>query len=274
MLTQLYWKIRMKDHISTLMPARVYLELKHYMFMLTKFRQYRSLQKKRLVVTKDSYSYKPFDDSQSIFIHIPKCAGVAINKTLYGNLAGGHITLNQYVNIFKPKELMDYFKFTIVRNPWDRIVSAYHFLEAGGFGPEDKQWFDKELRQFKDFNDFVLNWVNHENIQKWHHFRPQYHYMLEDNNKVELDFLGFVENIDNDFQYITQRLGVTSKITKSNNSKHKSYIEYYNNQTKDIIADIYEKDIDMLGYDFDNSNLKTQINNRNSKYNCMIELDL
>ena len=90
--------------------------------------------------TDDGYSFKPFDQCGCIFIHIPKCAGVSVSKALFGNLAGGHSRVVDYQLVFNSNEYSNYFKFTFVRNPWDRLVSAFFFLKKGGFNDADKKW--------------------------------------------------------------------------------------------------------------------------------------
>ncbi len=256
----------MKNFVFGMLPSTLYLRLKHGAFKKKQPVEYQKLQQERQVVTEEGYSYKPFVESESIFIHIPKCAGVSINKTLYGNLAGGHKTLNQYVKIFTPDELQHFFKFTIVRNPWDRLVSAYHFLEKGGLSERDKAFFDSELKGYRDFNDFVLRWVSPENIHKAHHFRPQHHYILERYGKITLDFVGFVENMESDFAYIAKNLGKDCMVKSTNRSDHKKYTDYYTEETKQIVADVYQKDIALLGYNFDNTQLETQIKQRDELY--------
>ena len=216
----------------------------------------------RRSVSQDGYTYEPFDINKTIFVHIPKCAGVSVNKALFGNLGGGHTSLNGYTMVFEPKYLAEYFKFTVVRNPWDRLVSTYFFLKKGGFGENDRRWFEQELMEFKDFDDFVKNWLNRNNIWKTHLFRPQYHYMFEYRNKVNLDFVAFFENIDEDFSYIAKRIGCNSSLPNLNSSKHTPYTDYYNEVTTNIVAEAYAEDIKMLGYDFDNSNIQKQLTNR------------
>ena len=101
------------------------------------------------------YTYKSFDETQSIFVHVPKCAAVSVCKTLYGNLAGGDMTLAGYAAIFEPKALRSYFKFTFVRNPFSRLVSAFDFLQKGFINDADKAWFESELAGYSDFQSFV-----------------------------------------------------------------------------------------------------------------------
>ena len=66
-----------------------------------------------------------------IFIHIPKCAGCSLKEHLVKNsdnklINSGHESLDVLLKNFSLKT-EDYYKFTFVRNPWDRIVSLYFF---------------------------------------------------------------------------------------------------------------------------------------------------
>lgn len=85
----------------------------------------------------NNYSYKPLDNLKCIFVHIPKTAGISISRSIFGNLGGGHTKIRDYELIFSAKDFNNYFKFTFVRNPWDRIFSAYRFLKNGGINEED-----------------------------------------------------------------------------------------------------------------------------------------
>jgi hypothetical protein len=175
---------------------------------------------------------------------------VSLARTLYGNLAGGHTTLDEYVSIFDPAAFLQYFKFAIVRNPWDRLVSAYCFLKAGGLTEADRKWAEAELHPYDDFDAFVRGWLNRKNIWKWFHFRPQYHYIVEKCQIVTMDFIGSFENLEEDFAYICGKLGKNARLPQHNDSAHLTYTEYYCEATRQIVADVYERDIAQLGYAF------------------------
>jgi hypothetical protein len=251
--------------VLSLLPPRPYLEMKWRYYNLSRSKkELEHARSKRTMITSESYSFIPFDDTKAIFVHIPKCAGVSVCRALFGNLAGGHTTLDEYLNIFEPRYIESYFKFTIVRNPWDRLVSAFHFMQSGGFNEEDRNWFSGELGHFKDFEEFVKGWLNKNNIWKWPHFRPQYHYIVERKGKVKMDCVGFLENIEEDFRYVTKRLGVDCSLQQSNKGNHDDYRSYYNEETMKIVADVYDTDIKLLGYNFDNSSLPAQLAKRSS----------
>ena len=264
----------MKQVLLELLPPRAYLQLKHMQFKRNYPQQFRHMQDLRRTETEQGYSYRPFDETKSIFVHIPKCAGVSVCRAIYGGLAGGHETFNNYLNIFEPRCILNYFKFTIVRNPWDRLVSAYFFLKNGGFNNRDREWFNQELGNVPNFDQFVKQWLNRTNIWKWHHFRPQYHYVLDRRQKVSLDFVDLVENIDADFTYIAGRVGTAGVLPRTNASRHGSYVNYYTQETIDIVTDVYREDIEIFGYNFDNSSVPQQLASRGSgrryllKSNC------
>src|SRR5690348_9215487 len=92
-----------KEHIINALPLRAYLTLKRWNYRLEYKADFRHFEQRRMGAAEHEYSYKPFDDTKSIFVHIPKCGGVAINNAIYGHrLGGGHTTLEEYTNIFEP----------------------------------------------------------------------------------------------------------------------------------------------------------------------------
>lgn len=109
----------MMQQILGMLPPRMYLELKYWDYRRTQKVKFEAMQKRRRNTSENGYSYEPFDKHKSIFVHIPKCAGVSVSRALYGNLAGGHTSFDKYTNIFEPKRISEYFTFTVVRNPWD-----------------------------------------------------------------------------------------------------------------------------------------------------------
>lgn len=172
-------------------------------------------------------------------------------QNLFGNLGGGHIPIYKYYTTYSPKEFDEYFKFTIVRNPWDRIVSAYHFLKEGGFNNTDAVWFKKNLETYEDFNDFVLKWVCKENIFKFMHFIPQ-HCFLGNEGKLLVNKVYKFEKINEMYNDINNRFNLNLFDLHKNKTKNRksNYRSYYNNNTKNIVANVYRKDIELFNYKF------------------------
>jgi hypothetical protein len=229
---------------------------RQHIFKTISPRAHKRFQEMRKFDTEKGRSLKPFDERKCIFVHIPKCAGVSISKSLLGNLGGGHLRIPHYELIFSKREFEDYFKFTFVRNPWDRLLSAFLFLKKGGANKLDKAWADEHLSCFEDFHAFVTTWVNRRNVNTWKHFVPQYKFVCEPGTQTpKVDFIGYFEHIGDDFTYIQKKLGINSNLQHLNKTGggKREYKEYYTDTTREIVADVYEEDIRIFRYDFDNT---------------------
>lgn len=208
----------------------------------------------------------PFDAHRCIFVHIPKCAGNSMVQSLFGNVSFGHGSLKRYQIMFGPEEFNRYFKFSVVRNPFDRLVSAFLFMKQGGMNEKDKRWAERNLTPYAGFDAFVKGWVNRTNIWKGLHFRPQGSFICLEKNRPGLDFIGYLENLEADFDFICRKLNIKTTLLEANRnrSRTKAYWEYYTDETRQIAADAYADDLRILGYNFDNSSLPKQLARRSS----------
>ena len=198
-------------------------------------------------------SIKYIDQYKCIFVHIPKCAGISISQSLFGEVSKAHRSIQEYKSIYPAKDFSEYFKFTFVRNPWDRLVSSFIFLRNGGMNIWDKKWASLNLLDFKDFDSFVHGWLRRENITSWFHFIPQYQYIYLKNGTIPLNFIGSYENLNDDFDYLCDRFSINVELLRLNVSplEGNDYRKYYTAETRRIVAEVYAEDIAMLGYSFD-----------------------
>lgn len=213
--------------------------------------EFAQLQLMKLRST-DEYSCLPFLESKCLFVHIPKTGGLSVNNALFGRNTGGHLTMDKYQMIFDQFELKNLFKFTIVRNPWDRLFSAYSYLKDGGTTDHDKVWSHRNLSKFRDFEEFVLNWVNTKNVISWIHFVPQYRFIMTPiTHKFQVDFIGKFESLDDDFQTVCKQIGRSEiKLPHLNQSNTNDYRSQYNQKMRDVVAKVYIRDIQFFGYAF------------------------
>ena len=226
--------------------------VRYYFFKFKHPKGFKEKQALRQIKSKgDHISLKGFDDLKCIFVHIPKAAGISVNKALFGNYGGSHHQLKDYQLIFSKKEFYEYYKFTFVRNPWDRLVSTYFFLKNGGFHENDKNWFDENLSKYSNFEDFVLHWLTNENIYKWIHFIPQYEFITV-NNKVLVNDIYKLENINDSMNKISSKLNKRIELKHENRNPNRNvkYRDYYSPQTKAIVSSVYKKDIELFDYQF------------------------
>ncbi|EGK8097832.1 sulfotransferase family protein [Campylobacter lari] len=192
-----------------------------------------------------------------IFIHVPKAAGTSIEKAIYetDKWLSGHTKAKDYNQV----EFQKIFSFGFVRNPHDRLVSAFFYLKKGGGNKEDSQWAQKHLNQYNSFEQFVLalNEVKIRNeIFKWIHFAPQYHFLCDKNGDILVNFIGKTENIHNDFQTVLTRLNIKRTLTTSNSSNHCHYLSYYNKTTYQIIYKLYQYDFELFNYKSEKEKIK------------------
>lgn len=208
--------------------------------------------------SRDVISLRPFFDNRCVFVHIPKSAGIAVTTSLFGCVTGSHRPLLEYQTLLTPSEFASFFKFTFVRNPWDRAVSAFQFLKDGGLTQGDVDWANKHIRPQEDFDSFVRRWMTRESVLTWRHFRPQYKYLcLSRENKPAVDFVGRFETLEADYSIVRQKLGIGSSLSKRNVTKDRkqSYQDHYTNESRYIVSQVYAEDIEMFGYAFDDSHV-------------------
>lgn len=234
-------------------------ELRRFLFKVRSPHAYQSLQSLRVEdhARKNGASFKPFLESRSIYVHIPKTAGISVNTSLYDGLTGIHKNIAVFQKAFSKQEYDNFFKFAFVRNPWDRLVSAYLFMKKGGRNDFDKQWAKAHLAPYSNFEDFVIHWLNRENIQLGIHFNPQAGFIcLPTKSNHEMDFIGYFETLQEDYNFVRDRLSTGTILSSQNrNSARKDYRSYYTPETREIVAEVYKEDIELLGYDFDNTSI-------------------
>lgn len=188
-----------------------------------------------------------------IFIHIPRCGGTSIEKSIVGknwfdiNQSTKHLIASTAKKIYKPY-WNDYFKFSFVRNPWDRMVSLKRFKKFYGIS------FRKgKINMGKYMKKFAQIEVDPRSESKNDKFNPIKNAVYLNILNAELDFIGRFENLNEDFEFICKSIGDIPPLLSNDlmhQSNHKHYTEYYNDKKKQIVAEKYAKDIEYFGYEF------------------------
>lgn len=196
--------------------------------------------------------YHPlFDQHQFIFIHIPKTGGLSILNSLFNDdIRVGHKTALQYFRNDEQR-FSDYFKFAFVRNPYDRLFSAYNFLKRGGLRKVDHEFAKEHIFQFQDFQSFVYFLSDGEKAQhilNWKHFKPQYQFVCDLDHNVMVDFIGKYESISKDYEYLRQKFGLGEGLKHVNPSAKSSYRYYYNQEMMEIVKGLYPLDFELFDY--------------------------
>ncbi|MCC5972394.1 MAG: sulfotransferase family 2 domain-containing protein [Pararhodobacter sp.] len=194
---------------------------------------------------------------QCIFTHVPKTGGKSvlaafglpmIGADYDGGLAHiekpyGHRALRNE----REEHLADYFCFAFVRDPLERLASAFFYLAEGGCNRFDAAYRDQYLSVYNgDFLAFVDELELHTGH---HHFRPQAWWLTSREGVLLPDFIGRYENLSSDFSRIADHIGLdTRSLTHLNASRRPPTQACYTESARRKAADIYAADFQLLGY--------------------------
>jgi hypothetical protein len=201
-------------------------------------------EERKKLHSKEANMLQSFLEHKCLFFHIPKAGGISVSKTLFGSLEWGHKDVAYYQNVFGKKTFENLYKFTVVRNPFDRLLSGYNFLQKGGMNNMDKSFSEQYLKDYVSFEDFILNGLENEPIKNWVHFRPQHSFITNKHNKLEVDFIAKLENIKDDFKVINAHFKRDVKLLHENKSEKTKQI--YSTEMKKIIKSIYKRDFELF----------------------------
>lgn len=128
-----------------------------------------------------------------------------------------------------------YYKFTVVRNPWDRLVSEYYWAIRNKPSPPDLDTFiERRLAKARNVHKPSL-------------------YLIDD--RIAVDRICRFENLTDDLEGVRQHLDIPEPLELPK-TKHKSrtekshYREVLNGEQRDKIAEVYKRDIELFGYEF------------------------
>ena len=185
-----------------------------------------------------------FLEKNCLFFHIPKTAGISVSKSLFGDVKWGHRSVAFYKTYYGEDTFNSLYKFCFVRNPYKRLFSAYTFLKEGGINNQDLEFSKSYLKEYINFNEFVLKGLERKEIMNWVHFKPQYTFICDENDKVVMDFIGKVENLKTDFNTVCKHLNIKSELQTLNKSK--IIKSEFSEEIKTIIKLKYQKDFNLF----------------------------
>lgn len=196
------------------------------------------------------------NNKKFIFVHIPKSGGTSVNSALKEycefppELSPGvrnndlpSIAYKKHTNIFDMKkegiDIDQYFKFCIIRNPWDRILSLYfHRI----------QLISRTIDlQEKTFNSWIRRVFLDEKTKRY--WVNQVDYISID-GKLVMDHMIRFENLQFEWTDICKKLNIQKELPHEYKTDHKQSHIYYNKKSKEIIHEMFIRDIEMLDYRF------------------------
>ncbi len=202
-----------------------------------------------------------------LFVHIQKTAGRSFEAVLKEHIPDLENFMGTHDHAVWAKERLsrnwnEYYKVAFVRNPWDRLVSWYTMIQERGKPTWYKRFTGKgkysRMRQYvfensKTFEDFLFNCVDiiEDTDGRKSFAYNQLDYITDGDGSILVDFIGKFENLNKDTQTVFQNLGLeNAALPHKNSSNHKNYRSYYTEETKELVAGRFARDIDFFGYKF------------------------
>jgi hypothetical protein len=202
-----------------------------------------------------------------LFVHIPKTAGQTVAHELdvcklvsipairfrspwCGRLTFGHI---HYPTLCQHGHVPDAFRrtaftFTFVRNSWDRLVSLYHYLRG-------RRWAMHPSTNFRTFLYLVRDHAFEEpglfNAVGISQAASQLAWIRSDGTEFP-SFIGRYENLAADLAIVAGEIGCPDAALRSclNPSSRGHYRDYYDAELRDLVANVYEEEIDRFTFRF------------------------
>lgn len=191
-----------------------------------------------------------------IFIHIPKSGGTSVNSALKqycefppetqpGTRNPNILEVyKKHINIETMKQsgvdINDYFKFSIVRNSWARVLSLYfHRIQL------DSRTIDT---QEKNFNDWVKNVFLNEKLS--HRYWANQLDYITINGVMVVDQIIRFENLLVGWDEVCKKLQIECQLPHHYKTVHSKYSDYYNEESKNIVHNIFKRDIKLFDYEF------------------------
>ena len=206
-------------------------------------------------------------DKKCIFIHIPKCGGTSVEDVIWPKEQGRTEVdlwmgfVSRFENKYQTGGLQHllawqireevgsdvfsaYYKFAFVRNPWDRIVSQFAYMQQR-----------PDLMDFLGMTSGIEFKAYLELIRRKEHVQwmPQVRFLLDQDGSLLVDRIGRLESFNEDCAQIFSAIGLPLDQLPghANRSKREPFQAYYSdNEAIEAVADIFSEDISFLGYKF------------------------
>jgi hypothetical protein len=204
------------------------------------------------------------------FIHVPKTAGSSVAFALWPHadhvnrywMNRGLSLVGIHVNHYAPYRLKkfrthtpaailqrqlpadvfaDLFKFAFVRNPWDLLVSSFHYLLK--HQGHHRSTMASRLRSFADYAAYEIRRGK----------MSQSAMLTCRDGSLLVDFVGRFESLPSDFAYACRRIGVEVELSRANATRHRDYRSFYDDRLAEDVGRFFAADVERFGYAFDDA---------------------
>lgn len=195
-------------------------------------------------------------EHSAIFVHIPKTAGTTMLDVLGAqSVFDTHAPALTYRAV-DPALFARAFKFTIVRNPWDRFASSFHFMKSGTDWPMQQEWAARHIGEldFAGFVDRLRNPLFRQVVMSERFFWPQSFWLTDRKGRLMVDAIYRFEELSTGLPEIAKRLGIrpSGRIpTRRKSDRTDINSLYADAQMVELVGRLYAQDVERFGYRFE-----------------------
>ena len=224
-----------------------------------------------------------YHDYKLIHVHIPRSGGTSIQKELFEDfdgqkvyvgtkpvdlygISGGkvlqHLTCNEMLreNYVSIKMFDNYFKFTVVRNPYYRIISQYLWSIEDKNATSFHDYIVNIVDNFASYGGVIRFPFNKQSEFQILHLRPQWKFIYNDNRndnnintcpKLLVDKVIRMENYEEEVnKFLEEHCDKKTPASKQHKCNYGKTIKnmYTSNELLDIVNKYYKKDFELLDY--------------------------
>lgn len=187
----------------------------------------------------------PYEHYKAFYIHVPKCGGSSINTTLAkqnSTIIPGHTSALAFRRK-NPKKFEKYYKFAHIRNPLDRLISAFFF---GLTGRVHEQFYMNLVGGITDFSKYVeAVYSNFHTLINSEVICPQTPFITDECGNILVDDLFLFEDIVTSWDIICKKIGCPDPIIHKNSTTHMPYYQYYTDKTINMVYELYKMDFNI-----------------------------
>ena len=229
-----------------------------------------------------------FKEEKALYVHINKTAGSSVEIAFgYQPQEKQHEIAKEFI---ESGEWDKNFTFTFVRNPWDRLVSWFLWMNRtrfwydgmpsfdglptfsprgvnfGGHPSVNENWYLALKDEFKIFvkkiedthdTSMYSNMLKDGHKGRW--VANQTEWIKNDKGKIKLNFIGRFENLQKDFNKLCKKIKKQPCKLLEAKKLHKRphYSQFYDLKTRRMVAELYEDDIKYFKYKFEKAQMSS-----------------
>ena len=194
-----------------------------------------------------------------LFTHVSRTGGVAIRQCLEeGGARFKLLGSSQHAGLFEARgslgEQFDTtFKFAMVRNPWDRMLSWYSYIIQIDSTVDPAMIADPDAQIWKGFDAYLETILSEttiiDGVERLS--MSQYHQLSDAQEELLVDRYGRFESLQTDFEVMMKKLAFRHPpFQKLNASTHGDYRAYYSDAGRELVSEKLAKDIETFAYVF------------------------